>query len=42
MTLLVTPKAFGKKADSVGMVCRLTGGGALTTNDRGFTASPVT
>ena len=42
MALLVTFKTFGKRADPVGMVCRFTGGGAITVNDRGSTASLVT
>ena len=41
MTLVVF-KAFDKRAYPVIIVCPLTGGGAFTTNDRGFNASLVT
>ena len=39
-TLLVIFQTFGRRADPVGMVCRLTGGGAFTTNDGGVYRFP--
>ena len=40
MPLLVTFKAFSKRADAVGMVRRLTGGVTFTTSHRESTAAP--
>ena len=42
MILLVTFKTLGNREHPVGMVCRLTGDGAFTSNEKGFTASLVT